>query len=219
MEHENITLNPATITERNHNSLSRQFGKDGEEMLFNPLNDLNDLTPYDKSNMIYSRDPRDQTSVTINTLCGRNLVSLFQIFTKKGLEEYSTPRSVVRGKIWESSKTKRDAVLKELGVDVYFLWFGPKEEYRVYLWKRDNPEDVIALNLNPTVSPNGQFINYTFTASMENEKDVDLVERLGNIISDKEKGIDYEVTGFSINAYSDSIDKEPLLGDLEISLK
>jgi hypothetical protein len=97
MEHENITLNPATITERNHNSLSRQFGKDGEEMLFNPLNDLNDLTPYDKSNMIYSRDPRDQTSVTINTLCGRNLVSLFQIFTKKGLEEYSTPRSVVRG--------------------------------------------------------------------------------------------------------------------------
>jgi hypothetical protein len=219
MEHENIPIKEASITEKNRNSLNRQFGKDGEKMLFNPLNDLNDLTPYDRSNMIYSRDPRDQTSVTINTLCGRNLVSLFQIFTKNGLEEYSTPRSVVRGKIWESSKSKREAVLEELGVDVYFLWFGPKEEYRVYLWKRDNPEDLIALTLNQEIFPSGQFIDYNFKASIEDEEYVDLVRRFEEMISDEESGIDYEVSAFSINAYSDNIDNKPVLGDLEISLK
>jgi hypothetical protein len=213
MEHENITLNAATITEKNRRNVVQQFGVEQGEMI------LNNSNPYEDSVLKYSREPKDQLAVTMDTRNGDNKVSFFQIFTKKGLQEYSTPRSVVRGKIWESSKTKRDAVLKELGVDVYFLWFGPKEEYRVYLWKRDNPEDVIALNLNPTVSPNGQFTNYTFTASITNEEDFDLVERLGKIISEKEKGIDYEVTGFSINAYSDSIDKEPLLGDLEISLK
>jgi hypothetical protein len=225
------------ITERNYSRLRQQFpgAFGGEDLLLIGMGGMRVGSYYkyenrkkDNYNLRYSIDPSLDTAIevdvcTLDPLCGipeaerasRDKVRLFQILTKDRLPEYKTPSSVVRGQIDEGLSGKRDPVLKGLGLDIYFVWLGSKSEYRVYLWKYEDPDDVIGLTMEPTPSYEGNGTIYTFQAYDKKEEDREILKRF-------EEMTGYEISDISIHAYDagpETIDSQDILGDIKISLK
>ncbi|MDD3474825.1 MAG: hypothetical protein PHP08_02910 [Candidatus Dojkabacteria bacterium] len=163
------------------------------------------LSEFPFDDLIY-RNKEDQLSVFVDP--NTKEVFLSQIFTQKRLPEYKTVKSFIRGQIWSDEKSRYyDPVIEELGLDIYFVWVGSKEEYKVYIWQHENPGKVVGLDLKPSFSKDGEILEYRFEASQDDEETKYFIETFENITGFE---VSHVLIGSAVGGGSTKIPEENL---------